>query len=526
MRISLLLSFTLLSAATVWAQTTAPPPLDFEGAEWIWTGETIAGKPAAWAVRRFRKAFTAPKGKIPVFVHTVSTADDGHYLYVNGALIAQADSIVRPQAACARLNPGTNVFALVGSNTAGATAGVLAKFRITYSDGTTSTVVTDGSWKVGTTSRVYNDFESLAFNDKIMGIATSLGKYGVGPWKKPHPAQKVPQCPELKPVESETPQKEVAQEPLEMGSCPVGCVPFDSAIDEARQALKNEERRVLEAARQEWEEAQKAREEAHEFLEKQRAAMEQCGCATEPSASSAPTIASSCSEPFILTWSSPTSRCGCVSTFNQAQRRDPNAVQCLPPANHGQVACENTGPASSRCKIICDDGLQLTPDQTDCIATTRDETISEFDCSADAEHPGFLTAHPDFGCICADAKTESFCGVSAGHPDAEMMCIDTTDSWGHSESKCQVQCPEGFTATDKKTCEMVKDKDETANFERPCIQDAPDKADANMQALIEHTMEKLNIPRCQNGYEFIKTATGYQCTGGAHRVTFEELGMN
>ncbi|KAJ7908396.1 hypothetical protein B0H13DRAFT_1878750 [Mycena leptocephala] len=170
-------------------------------------------------------------------------------------------------------------------------------------------------------------------------------------------------------------------------------------------------------------------------------------------------VARLCTDPFTVTWSSPNSRCGCTSTFNQARRRDPNAVQCLPPANHGRVACENTGAASSRCKIICDDGFQLTSDERDCIATARNETKSEFDCSADAENPGFLTADPALGCICADARTENFCG-------------------GHREVKCQVNCSEGFTATDQTTCEVVEVEGETVtmagtttprdDFESPC----------------------------------------------------------
>jgi regulator of protease activity HflC (stomatin/prohibitin superfamily) len=59
----------------------------------------------------------------------------------------------------------------------------------------------------------------------------------------------------------------------------------------------------------------------------------------------------------------------------------------------------------------------------------------------------------------------------------------------------------------------------------PSIRDAPGKADANMQELLKQTMKRLNIAPCHAGYEFIKTATGYQCRGGGHRVTFAQLGM-
>ncbi|KAJ7923091.1 hypothetical protein B0H13DRAFT_1865190 [Mycena leptocephala] len=100
-----LYSCTLLSAVTVWGQASIPAPLSFDDAKWIWTSE-MAAKTA-------------------------------------------------PCRACALLSPGPNVFALVGSNTGGPAA-VLAKFRITYSDGTTSTVVTDPSWKASVTVERYS----------------------------------------------------------------------------------------------------------------------------------------------------------------------------------------------------------------------------------------------------------------------------------------------------------------------------------------------------------------------------------
>jgi hypothetical protein len=178
----------------VWGQASIPAPLSFDDAKWIWTSE-MAAKTAPVVSRTFRKVFQAPQGKIPVLVHTVSTADNGHKLYVNGNLIAQTDDLHRPQGACALLSPGSNVFALVGSSTGGPAA-VLAKFRITYSDGTTSTVVTDPSWKASVT--VEKVFTTLAFDDRNWGTAYDVGDYGVGPWRKLHPAQAMPQCPQLK----------------------------------------------------------------------------------------------------------------------------------------------------------------------------------------------------------------------------------------------------------------------------------------------------------------------------------------
>ncbi|KAJ7483353.1 hypothetical protein FB451DRAFT_1555345 [Mycena latifolia] len=69
-------------------------------------------------------------------------------------------------------------------------------------------------------------------------------------------------------------------------------------------------------------------------------------------------------------------------------------------------------------------------------------------------------------------------------------------------------------------------EDEARASKPPSVEAAPPVADDKMQDLIKETMEKLNLTTCSSGYEFVKTATGYTCTGGSHHVTFEQLGMN
>ncbi|KAJ6549855.1 hypothetical protein B0H19DRAFT_1073770 [Mycena capillaripes] len=46
-----------------------------------------------------------------------------------------------------------------------------------------------------------------------------------------------------------------------------------------------------------------------------------------------------------------------------------------------------------------------------------------------------------------------------------------------------------------------------------------------MQELLKQTIKRLNLKPCQAGYKYLKTATGYQCRGGGHKVTFAQLGM-
>ncbi|TFK39363.1 hypothetical protein BDQ12DRAFT_681659 [Crucibulum laeve] len=63
------------------------------------------------------------------------------------------------------------------------------------------------------------------------------------------------------------------------------------------------------------------------------------------------------------------------------------------------------------------------------------------------------------------------------------------------------------------------------NKSTPSIANAPDVADDNMQTVIAKKMTELNIQPCPNGYGFKKTSTGYECSGGGHKITFEQLGM-
>ncbi|KAJ7109667.1 hypothetical protein C8R43DRAFT_1043105, partial [Mycena crocata] len=60
---------------------------------------------------------------------------------------------------------------------------------------------------------------------------------------------------------------------------------------------------------------------------------------------------------------------------------------------------------------------------------------------------------------------------------------------------------------------------------KPSVEHAPQVADTNMQKIIKERMTTLGLTKCDQGYEFVKTETGYQCKGGGHKVTFEQLGM-
>ncbi|KAJ7611599.1 hypothetical protein FB45DRAFT_940389 [Roridomyces roridus] len=155
--------------------------LDFGASTWIWTNE-LSGGNAPVGSRAFRKDFVAPVGKTPVQADIIMTVDNTFTLYVNGIPVGGGDYFPLAQRFCVPLSPRLNVFAVTATNV-GTTvnpAGLLAAVQITYSDGTTSTIVSDTTWLYSTS--VPSGYEQLTFDDNSWSPAIPEGAYGVGPW--------------------------------------------------------------------------------------------------------------------------------------------------------------------------------------------------------------------------------------------------------------------------------------------------------------------------------------------------------
>ncbi|KAF8191421.1 hypothetical protein K438DRAFT_1590860 [Mycena galopus ATCC 62051] len=153
--------------------------LDFGASQWIWTNP--AGN-APVGTDAFRKDFVAPLGKTPVQADIIMTADNAFTLYVNGGEVGTGGDYRYAERFCVPLQPCLNVFAVTAIN--GATtpnpAGLLAAIQITYSDGTTSTIVSDTTWRASTT--VPTGYEQLSYDDNSWKPAIAEGAYGVAPW--------------------------------------------------------------------------------------------------------------------------------------------------------------------------------------------------------------------------------------------------------------------------------------------------------------------------------------------------------
>ncbi|KAJ7905737.1 lectin [Mycena olivaceomarginata] len=148
--------------------------LDFGTSQWIWTNEVSAGN-APIGARAFRKDFVPPLGKTPIQADIAITVDNSFTLYVNGGQVGTGGDFTNAERFCVPLRSCLNVFAVTAVN--GATtpnpAGLLVAIQITYSDGTTSTIVSDTTWRTSIT--IPAGYEQLSFDDNRSVRLSHLG---------------------------------------------------------------------------------------------------------------------------------------------------------------------------------------------------------------------------------------------------------------------------------------------------------------------------------------------------------------
>ncbi|KAJ6535263.1 hypothetical protein DFH09DRAFT_1284045 [Mycena vulgaris] len=176
----ILFSFSLARSTLCSSPTRdATTALSFGASDWIWTPTTTAGTPVG-----LRKDFTPPLAKALISAEIAITAAVLFDLYVNGNFIGSGTPPNGGRFAprfCVDLLPSFNVFAVNSRTHAPANGGVLANIHLTYSDNTTATIVSDGSWRVKSLPPA--GFEQLSFDDTAWASATIIAPYGTGtPW--------------------------------------------------------------------------------------------------------------------------------------------------------------------------------------------------------------------------------------------------------------------------------------------------------------------------------------------------------
>ncbi|KAJ7247849.1 hypothetical protein B0H12DRAFT_1124212 [Mycena haematopus] len=176
--------------SSVTVSAPAPASAILSGSDWIWSTAAAATGAATGSVG-FRTSVATPGGKVAQSATVLMTADNGFQLYVNGAYIGQSPGVPTvPNFAIAQqftvaLDSASNVFNVIASNIAAAgaanagPAGLAGSITITFSDGTTSVVVTDNTWLTGPFTTA---LQFIATPDTALTKSFSLGAMGVQPW--------------------------------------------------------------------------------------------------------------------------------------------------------------------------------------------------------------------------------------------------------------------------------------------------------------------------------------------------------
>ena len=119
----------------------------------------------------------------------IIAADDNYTLYVNGVLIGQGNNYRQSQSYCVKLDSTTttNIFAVAVQNqgTAPNPAALLVAIKLTYIDGTSTTVVSDDTWHAN--SETVAGFQSVGFDDSAWPYAVVVDNANSPIWGLPSP---------------------------------------------------------------------------------------------------------------------------------------------------------------------------------------------------------------------------------------------------------------------------------------------------------------------------------------------------
>ncbi|KAG6839358.1 hypothetical protein C0991_003367, partial [Blastosporella zonata] len=161
----------------------------FRNASWIWISESdVPDAPPGDCA--FRKTYTSPSSKTAISALILITVDDQFTLYLNGNPLGSSPTTVdiwkSSQKFIASLDPGSNLFTVRATNLADVStqgdspAGLLAAIQITFSDGTTTIITSDASWR--STNTIPTNFQLPSLDDSSWAAASIIAQYGSGPW--------------------------------------------------------------------------------------------------------------------------------------------------------------------------------------------------------------------------------------------------------------------------------------------------------------------------------------------------------
>ncbi|KAJ7643514.1 hypothetical protein FB45DRAFT_783120 [Roridomyces roridus] len=144
--------------------------LGFASSKWIWTTNTAANQAHA-----FRKDFTPPLGKSLIAAEVIIAGVNHLTFWVNGEIIGSTVTQAWAGRFCVDLDPSFNVFAVNASST-NTNGAFMATILLTYSDGTTDTLVSDSSW-LSNGNAVPDGFAEQSFDDTTWVPSTVRATY-------------------------------------------------------------------------------------------------------------------------------------------------------------------------------------------------------------------------------------------------------------------------------------------------------------------------------------------------------------
>ena len=162
-----------------------PNPESLNGANWIWYPEGSPASAAPNATRYFRGEVDLSASQALARANFLITADDQWVLYVNGKQLGGSNGQVNAWQEAQQLDltsylhAGANTIAVAATNAAGPGSWI-GKLSLEYTDGTTTDLVTDGTWKAAQTAP--QGWQNAGFDDSSWVQALSVDPYGSGPW--------------------------------------------------------------------------------------------------------------------------------------------------------------------------------------------------------------------------------------------------------------------------------------------------------------------------------------------------------
>ncbi|KAJ7616447.1 hypothetical protein FB45DRAFT_934261 [Roridomyces roridus] len=144
--------------------------LGFASSKWIWTTNTAANQAHA-----FRKDFTPPFGKSLIAAEVIVAAVNQLTFWVNGEILGSTGVQAWAGRFCVDLDPSFNVFAVNASST-NTNGAFIATILLTFSDGTTDTLVSDSSW-LSNGNSVPDGFAEQSLDDTTWVPATVRATY-------------------------------------------------------------------------------------------------------------------------------------------------------------------------------------------------------------------------------------------------------------------------------------------------------------------------------------------------------------